>query len=167
MMLIPLLGIPNIMQTIPFSPTQENITYFAIWTYLASFTYMYQGFIIAIVYCFLNREVQNVLKASYQRYRLQHSNTMELRRGSRGATVSNTSPYSRKQSKPMSTMLTMRNGSDSVERGHENAITFVGEAIASARGEKRFLVGNGTATANGSTQVIGVWASDSTLEPSV
>lgn len=24
-MLIPLLGIPNIMQTIPFSPTQENI----------------------------------------------------------------------------------------------------------------------------------------------
>uniref|UniRef100_A0A914Z361 Uncharacterized protein n=1 Tax=Panagrolaimus superbus TaxID=310955 RepID=A0A914Z361_9BILA len=25
LMLIPLLGIPNIMQTIPFSPTQENI----------------------------------------------------------------------------------------------------------------------------------------------
>jgi len=45
-MLIPLLGIPNIMQTIPFSPTQDNITYFAIWTYCASFTYMYQGFMI-------------------------------------------------------------------------------------------------------------------------
>ena len=60
LMLIPLLGIPNIMQTIPFSPTQgnpfpllhpilpipENITYFAIWTYCASFTYMYQGVMI-------------------------------------------------------------------------------------------------------------------------
>lgn len=56
-MLIPLLGIPNIMQTIPFSPTHKNITYFAIWTYCASFTYMYQGLIIAIIYCFTNKEV--------------------------------------------------------------------------------------------------------------
>jgi hypothetical protein len=56
-MLIPLLGIPNIMQTIPFSPTQENIVYFGIWTYCASFTYMYQGLFIAIIYCFTNREV--------------------------------------------------------------------------------------------------------------
>ncbi|GMS89329.1 hypothetical protein PENTCL1PPCAC_11504 [Pristionchus entomophagus] len=43
LMLIPLLGIPNIMQTIPFSPTKDNIMVFAIWTYCASFTYMYQG----------------------------------------------------------------------------------------------------------------------------
>ncbi|VDM37196.1 unnamed protein product [Toxocara canis] len=53
LMLIPLLGIPNIMQTIPFSPTQENIM------------------------------VQNVLKTCYGRYRLQHTSTNELRRGSR------------------------------------------------------------------------------------
>ncbi|EPB76342.1 7 transmembrane receptor [Ancylostoma ceylanicum] len=51
LMLIPLLGIPNIMQTIPFAPTRDNITIFAIWTYLASFTYMYQGLMITIIYC--------------------------------------------------------------------------------------------------------------------
>uniref|UniRef100_A0A915BJB7 Calcitonin receptor n=1 Tax=Parascaris univalens TaxID=6257 RepID=A0A915BJB7_PARUN len=68
LMLIPLLGIPNIMQTIPFSPTQENIMYFAIWTYCASFTYMYQGLMITIIYCFTNKE---------------HTSTIELRRGSR------------------------------------------------------------------------------------
>uniref|UniRef100_A0A915CQ80 Uncharacterized protein n=1 Tax=Ditylenchus dipsaci TaxID=166011 RepID=A0A915CQ80_9BILA len=85
LMLIPLLGIPNIMQTIPFSPTHENITYFTIWTYTASFTYMYQGLMIAIIYCFTNKEVQSAIKNYYNRYRLQHSNTIELRRGSKAA----------------------------------------------------------------------------------
>jgi hypothetical protein len=83
LMLIPLLGIPNIMQTIPFSPTQENIVYFGIWTYCASFTYMYQGLFIAIIYCFTNREVQAVIKSCYSRYRLRHTSSNELRRGSR------------------------------------------------------------------------------------
>uniref|UniRef100_F1L018 Calcitonin receptor-like protein 1 n=1 Tax=Ascaris suum TaxID=6253 RepID=F1L018_ASCSU len=87
LMLIPLLGIPNIMQTIPFSPTQENIMYFAIWTYCASFTYMYQGLMITIIYCFTNKEVRNVLKTCYGRYRLQHTSTNELRRGSRTAST--------------------------------------------------------------------------------
>ncbi|KAI1721416.1 7 transmembrane receptor (Secretin family) domain-containing protein [Ditylenchus destructor] len=68
LMLIPLLGIPNIMQTIPFSPTHENITYFTIWTYVASFTYMYQGLIISIIYCFTNREVIAVIKTSITSY---------------------------------------------------------------------------------------------------
>uniref|UniRef100_A0A1I7S9I5 G_PROTEIN_RECEP_F2_4 domain-containing protein n=1 Tax=Bursaphelenchus xylophilus TaxID=6326 RepID=A0A1I7S9I5_BURXY len=81
LMLIPLLGIPNIMQTIPFSPTQENMMYFAIWTYVASFTYMYQGFFISIIYCFTNREVIAVLKSCYRRFKLQHST--DLRRGSK------------------------------------------------------------------------------------
>ncbi|VDO98603.1 unnamed protein product [Heligmosomoides polygyrus] len=83
LMLIPLLGIPNIMQTIPFAPTRDNITIFAIWTYLASFTYMYQGLMITIIYCFTNKEVNMVLKAFYDRYRLQHTSQHELRRGSR------------------------------------------------------------------------------------
>ncbi|CAJ0942019.1 unnamed protein product, partial [Mesorhabditis belari] len=83
LMLIPLLGIPNIMQTIPFSPTKDNIMIFAIWTYCASFTYMYQGLMISIIYCFTNREVNTVIKAFYSRYRLQHTTSTELRRGSR------------------------------------------------------------------------------------
>jgi hypothetical protein len=87
-MLIPLLGIPNIMQTIPFSPTHENITYFAIWTYCASFTYMYQGLIISIIYCFTNREVQAVIKSCYNRYKLQHKTSIDLRRTSRTLAMS-------------------------------------------------------------------------------
>ncbi|CAJ0581104.1 unnamed protein product, partial [Mesorhabditis spiculigera] len=83
LMLIPLLGIPCIMQTIPFSPTKDNIMVFAIWTYCASFTYMYQGLMISILYCFTNREVNTVIKAFYSRFRLQHTSNAELRRGSR------------------------------------------------------------------------------------
>lgn len=41
-MLVPLLGIPNIMQTIPFTPNNENINYFAVYTYIASIFYMFQ-----------------------------------------------------------------------------------------------------------------------------
>ncbi|CAB3403684.1 unnamed protein product [Caenorhabditis bovis] len=82
-MLIPLLGVPNIMQTIPFAPTRDNIMFFAIWTYTASFTYMYQGLIVSSIYCFINREVNQVLKAFYARYRLLHKSQTEIRRGSR------------------------------------------------------------------------------------
>lgn len=57
LMLLPLLGIPNILQTIPFPPTKKNLTYFAIYTYVASFSYQFQGFFIAVLYCFTNREV--------------------------------------------------------------------------------------------------------------
>lgn len=42
---------------------------------------------IAIIYCFTNREVIHVLKSHYQRYRLQHSTGDTLRRGSRAASV--------------------------------------------------------------------------------
>jgi len=45
------------MQTIPFNPNSNNIFGFGIFTYTASFFYMFQGFIVAVLYCFTNREV--------------------------------------------------------------------------------------------------------------
>nr|CDP95702.1 BMA-PDFR-1, isoform e [Brugia malayi] len=59
LMLIPLLGIPNIMQTIPFSPTKDNIV------------------------------VRNVLKTHYGRLKLQHTSTINLRHGSRSNVLRN------------------------------------------------------------------------------
>ncbi|KJH41355.1 hormone receptor domain protein [Dictyocaulus viviparus] len=114
LMLIPLLGIPNIMQTIPFAPTRDNITIFAIWTYLASFTYMYQGLMITIIYCFTNKEKQNlikvnmVLKAFYDRYRLQHTTQNELRRGSRSAA----SHYQTRNGQVTAETISMDNNND-------------------------------------------------------
>ncbi|KAL3079030.1 hypothetical protein niasHS_014812 [Heterodera schachtii] len=118
LMLIPLLGIPNIMQTIPFSPTQENITYFAIWTYCASLSYMYQGFMIAIIYCFTNREVQSVLHNCYTRHRLSHSRMAH--RSSRYAPMA--SPYTQ-----------IKNNSGSL-----------GANVAVIVGEIKVIEGNGT-----------------------
>uniref|UniRef100_A0A183CLD5 G_PROTEIN_RECEP_F2_4 domain-containing protein n=1 Tax=Globodera pallida TaxID=36090 RepID=A0A183CLD5_GLOPA len=66
-----------------------NLQYFAIWTYCASLSYMYQGFMIAIIYCFTNREVQSVLHNCYTRHRLSHSRTPH--RSSRYAPMA--SPY--------------------------------------------------------------------------
>uniref|UniRef100_A0A914WE49 Calcitonin receptor-like protein 1 n=1 Tax=Plectus sambesii TaxID=2011161 RepID=A0A914WE49_9BILA len=82
LMLIPLLGIPNIMQTIPFTPTQTNIMYFAIWTYCASFTYMYQGFMITIIYCFTNKEVSPLMITSivYSLYCISHKCNRQTRK---------------------------------------------------------------------------------------
>ncbi|VDP13834.1 unnamed protein product [Onchocerca flexuosa] len=50
---------------------------------------MYQGFIIAIIYCFTNKEVRSVLKTHYGRFKLQHASAVNLRRGSRPNVVRN------------------------------------------------------------------------------
>uniref|UniRef100_A0A0N5A4X6 PDF receptor n=1 Tax=Parastrongyloides trichosuri TaxID=131310 RepID=A0A0N5A4X6_PARTI len=85
-MLIPLLGIPNVMQTIPLTPTENNILFFGIWTFVASGFYMFQGLVISIIFCFTNKEVQAVIFTCYTRYKLQHTSSHDLRRGSKSQT---------------------------------------------------------------------------------
>ncbi|CEF66741.1 PDF receptor [Strongyloides ratti] len=85
-MLIPLLGIPNVMQTIPLTPTENNIFFFGIWTFVASGFYMFQGLVISIIFCFTNKEVQAALYTYYTRYKLRHTSTHDLRRGSKSQT---------------------------------------------------------------------------------
>ncbi|VDN42535.1 unnamed protein product [Gongylonema pulchrum] len=60
---------------------------------------MYQGFMIAIIYCFTNKEVRNVLKTCYGRYKLQHTSTVDLRRGSRTTVLRNGSASGRSPKK--------------------------------------------------------------------
>jgi len=83
LMLIPLLGIPNILQMIPVIPSKNNIYGFGIYTMLATLFYMFQGFFISMVYCFTNREVIISVRSRYERFQMRHASFDMLRRGSR------------------------------------------------------------------------------------
>ncbi|XP_068159091.1 PDF receptor isoform X1 [Drosophila tropicalis] len=59
--LLPLLGITNVLQLMPALKTATN---FAVWSYGTHFLTSFQGFFIALIYCFLNGEVRAVLLKS-------------------------------------------------------------------------------------------------------
>lgn len=121
MMLMALLGVPNIMQLIPLNPTNENKEFFVGWTYCASATHMFQGFVIACIYCFTNREVINVLRTSYSRYRLRHTSSTDIRHNnSRQSTKSRScrvSSTSNNKTLPCPSNRTIKKGSDDSTTG--------------------------------------------------
>lgn len=53
--LLPLLGITNVLQLVPDLHTPWK---FALWSYVTHFLTSFQGFFIALIYCFLNGEVR-------------------------------------------------------------------------------------------------------------
>ncbi|KAH8362109.1 hypothetical protein KR084_000661, partial [Drosophila pseudotakahashii] len=59
--LLPLLGITNILHQMAPLKTATN---FAVWSYCTHFLTSFQGFFIALIYCFLNGEVRAVLLKS-------------------------------------------------------------------------------------------------------
>ncbi|KAH8250494.1 hypothetical protein KR038_008094, partial [Drosophila bunnanda] len=59
--LLPLLGITNILHQVAPLKTATN---FAVWSYSTYFLTSFQGFFIALIYCFLNGEVRAVLLKS-------------------------------------------------------------------------------------------------------
>lgn len=54
-MLLPLLGISNFVVMI--EPSQDSVVKFGVWSFIAHFLITFQGFFIAVFYCFLNTEV--------------------------------------------------------------------------------------------------------------
>lgn len=56
MVLLPLLGITNALVMIK-SPLNRSAVEFAIWSYSSHFLTSFQGFFVALLYCFLNGEV--------------------------------------------------------------------------------------------------------------
>ena len=57
LLLLPLLGITNILDLIP-GPVEGTPLKFAVWSYTTHVLSASQGFFISLLYCFLNREVR-------------------------------------------------------------------------------------------------------------
>ncbi|CAL1288686.1 unnamed protein product [Larinioides sclopetarius] len=68
LLLLPLLGITNIMDVIP-GPIDGTPLQFAIWFYTAHVLSASQGFFISLLYCFLNKEVQEAVRKQWRFYR--------------------------------------------------------------------------------------------------
>lgn len=56
--LLPLLGITN-MLSMTKAPLDRSALEFAFWSYTTHFLTSFQGFFIAMIYCFLNGEVRS------------------------------------------------------------------------------------------------------------
>ncbi|XP_060573131.1 PDF receptor-like [Ruditapes philippinarum] len=83
--LLPLLGITNFVVMIE-SPTDAIA--FAIWSYLSHFLVSFQGFLISLLYCFLNGEVQHTLRKRWGRCRQRRMvHNSSFRRFSRSFSV--------------------------------------------------------------------------------
>ncbi|XP_073967454.1 PDF receptor-like [Choristoneura fumiferana] len=67
LVLLPLLGITNAIN-MTAAPLDGSVWRFGLWCYGTHFLRSFQGFFIALVYCFLNGEVRQVLKKHYRNY---------------------------------------------------------------------------------------------------
>ncbi|XP_050085800.1 PDF receptor isoform X1 [Anopheles aquasalis] len=67
LVLVPLLGITNILNMTQ-APLDKTALEFAIWSYVTHFLTSFQGFFIALLYCFLNGEVRTALMKSISVY---------------------------------------------------------------------------------------------------
>ncbi|CAH0557810.1 unnamed protein product [Brassicogethes aeneus] len=61
--LLPLLGTPNILFQIDY--IYDEAWKFSLWSYVTYFLNSFQGFFVAVLYCFLNGEVQTAIKNSF------------------------------------------------------------------------------------------------------
>ncbi|XP_042234689.1 PDF receptor-like [Homarus americanus] len=77
--LLPLLGITNVLNMVA-APLGRSAAEFGLWSYATHFLTSFQGFFIALLYCFLNGEVRTAVRKYVDNYLLHRS--AGVRRGS-------------------------------------------------------------------------------------
>lgn len=60
LVLLPLLGITNLLNMTE-APLDKSVLRFALWSYTTHFFTSFQGFFIAMLYCFLNGEASELI----------------------------------------------------------------------------------------------------------
>ncbi|XP_075871922.1 secretin receptor isoform X2 [Nelusetta ayraudi] len=76
-----------------FLPVEVNSSVFKIWTFAELALSSTQGFVVAVLYCFLNGEVQHELQRRWRRWRLtQHLPSQRRRRQQHGSLSHSSSP---------------------------------------------------------------------------
>ncbi|XP_022080057.1 PDF receptor-like isoform X2 [Acanthaster planci] len=71
--LLPLLGVANLVWLIPEPETEDSPGWIVVYNYGLLFLDAYQGFFVAILYCFMNAEVRSVLRRKYSTWRTYHN----------------------------------------------------------------------------------------------
>ncbi|XP_041477899.1 PDF receptor-like [Lytechinus variegatus] len=71
--LLPLLGIANLVWLIPRPKPQDDKSFILIYHYLFLFLDAYQGFFVAVLYCFVNAEVRATLRRKWSAWRNSRS----------------------------------------------------------------------------------------------
>ncbi|KAL4717809.1 hypothetical protein ACJJTC_000958 [Scirpophaga incertulas] len=79
LVLLPLLGLTNILNIIQ-GPLEGHPWKFALWSYTTHFLRSFEGFFIALLYCFLNTEVQLVIRKYIDNLRAIHETRRQRRR---------------------------------------------------------------------------------------
>ncbi|XP_072179118.1 uncharacterized protein [Diadema setosum] len=107
--LLPLLGASYFMLLVEPSPEEPNVST-RLYLYVNAFLQSTQGFFVAIIYVYMNQEVQNVVKRRFRRWREEHTlpSRHYSRRGSnsRQNSMMNNVPQFRKGSHEDNTMRT-------------------------------------------------------------
>ncbi|XP_022255301.1 PDF receptor-like [Limulus polyphemus] len=70
--LLPLLGITSILQVIP-APLDKSPFEFGMWAYSTHLLSSTQGFVLALLYCFINQEVKTAVVKRWRSFKLTHS----------------------------------------------------------------------------------------------